>query len=212
MTENMVMSENQVPVTSSSTNSPRTPKKGVPAWGMLLVLVLFLAGVYLVARGFIAPASDNNSSISDDMQGSVVAQNESLTPVLINDQIASGEETVLEIRLNTQKEVTAFEFDLVFEPSQVEISNVELGPFLSSTGRTASLLGPVPNADGQSTKIGAFSFGETAPASGEGVLMTATVRAKDGGATSIALSNVIVTGMENTPYPVTAGEVQLHVN
>lgn len=74
----------------------------------------------------------------------------------------------------------AFEFTMVFSPTVMQVDDVALGPFLGSTGRTVSSVGPtIDNVNGTVT-FGGFSYG-TAPGPSDppgppfGVLATITL-------------------------------------
>jgi PKD repeat protein len=75
-------------------------------------------------------------------------------------------------------DLSAFEFDLVYNPEVVEVIDVTLGDLPSSTGRNVSATGPEVNATAGTVNLGAYSQG-AAPAGpgGDGTLVVLTLRA-----------------------------------
>jgi predicted aspartyl protease len=85
----------------------------------------------------------------------------------------------------------AFEFALTYDPTYVQATDVTLGPFLGSTGRTVGEVGPL-YATGVVT-YGAYSMGTSPGPSGNGVLATITFQATSVGTSTLHLQNVNVT-------------------
>ncbi len=95
----------------------------------------------------------------------------------------------------------AFQFDLVYDPAVVHITNVTLGPFLSSTGRTTIPLGPTINNTTGRVTFGAFSFGVAAGPNGSGVLAVVTLTPQGEGESSLGLENTQVTDISGVIIP-----------
>lgn len=86
----------------------------------------------------------------------------------------------------------AFQFDLTYNPDVVIVTNVELGPFLSSSGRNVNEVGPT-HGTGIVT-YGAFSWGANDGPNGDGVLAIITLQASMSTGTSpLHLQNVTAT-------------------
>ena len=75
-------------------------------------------------------------------------------------------------------DLSAFEFDLVYNPEVVEVIDVSLGDLPGSSGRNVSATEPDVNATAGTVNLGAYSAG-AAPVgpSGDGVLAVLTLRA-----------------------------------
>lgn len=98
----------------------------------------------------------------------------------------------------------AFQFDLVYDPAVVHITNVTLGPFPGSTGRTVIPMGPTINNTTGRTTFGAFSFGFTTGPSGSGVLAVVTLIPKGEDESPLNLENVQVTDINGLIIPASS--------
>lgn len=111
----------------------------------------------------------------------------------------------INIKIEEVSDLGGFELDLVYPPAIVTIesaSDVSLGDFLGSTGRSASALGPdIDNTTGTLT-FGGFSFGDDAGASGSGDLVTIifTVQSRQDG--TLDLQTATVTDTEASEMTV----------
>ncbi|MBI4772728.1 MAG: hypothetical protein HY788_00870 [Deltaproteobacteria bacterium] len=108
-----------------------------------------------------------------------------LSPAAV-DLPASGASFDVEVAIEDVSDLGAFEFNILYDPSVVRISDansVTLGPLLGSTGRSTMVLGL--NIDNSAGKLeyGAFTLGGGAGPSGNGVLATVsfTVQNRDNG-------------------------------
>ena len=82
----------------------------------------------------------------------------------------SSEPFTVSVVISDVVDLGGFEFTLTFDPQVVHISNVTLGDFLASTGRTASALPPQIDNNGGTVSFGAFSFGNQQGPTGSGVI------------------------------------------
>ena len=88
--------------------------------------------------------------------------------------LESGPFTV-DVVVDDVDDLGGFEFTMVYSPTVVQVDDVVLGPFLASTGRSVSPVGPtIDNVNGLVT-FGGFSYGSAAGPSGTGVLATITL-------------------------------------
>ena len=106
---------------------------------------------------------------------------------------APGHTFTINVMVDGAVNLGAFQFDMIYDPAVVTVTNVELGTFLGSTGRTAQPVGSnIDNAVGIVT-FGAFSFGSNAGPEGTGLLAAVTLMAMDSGTSALNLQNVVVT-------------------
>ena len=120
---------------------------------------------------------------------------------------AVGNTFNIDIVVDDVTDVVGFEFDLQYDPSIVTIENdsdVSLGDFLGSTGRTASLLGPSIDNSAGLLETGAFSFGAEAGPNGSGILIKITYTVQTGASGALDLKNVILTDTSANPITVDA--------
>jgi hypothetical protein len=105
----------------------------------------------------------------------------------------SGHTFTVNVMVDGAVNLGAFQFDVIFDPAVVTVTNVELGLFLGSTGRTARSIGPgIDNVAGTVT-FGAFSFGSNAGPEGAGLLAAVTFTAVGSGTSALNLQKVVVT-------------------
>ena len=109
------------------------------------------------------------------------------------DLAAGLDETfVVQVVIEEATNLGAFQFNLVYDPSIVQVTEAALGAFLESTGNSAVTTGPeVNNAEGRVT-FWAIGFGSAAGPSGAGVLVTITCIAQGEGSTALELREVQV--------------------
>ncbi|QTA82227.1 Cohesin domain-containing protein [Desulfonema limicola] len=101
-----------------------------------------------------------------------------------------------DIMIQGVKNLGSFEFKLQYNPAVVKIANdtdVTLGTFLESTGRTATRLGPNIDNDAGLLEAGAFSFGDQAGPNGSGVLMKIKFTIQSLSAGQLDLKDVLIT-------------------
>lgn len=154
-----------------------------------LIFLSGLVGVAILLALFVfAP-----SSLA---QGTVVR----IDPATLGVPISSPSFT-MNVVIDDVENLGAFQFDLVYNPAVVHITNVTLGPFLGSTGRFASSLPPAINNTTGRTTFGAFSFGFTAGPSGSGVLAVVTLVPQSEDESPLNLENVQVTDINGVVIP-----------
>ncbi len=103
-----------------------------------------------------------------------------------------NETFVVQVMIEEAGDLGAFQFDLTYDPSIVQVTEATLGDFLGSTGRSMVPIGPeVNNAEGR-VILGAISLGSAAGPSGTGVLATITCIAHGEGSTALELREVQV--------------------
>ncbi|NOX63920.1 MAG: hypothetical protein GXP42_18545 [Chloroflexi bacterium] len=108
----------------------------------------------------------------------------------------SGGDISVDLMIQDVTDMASFEVSLAFDATIVQVNSVTLGDFLSSSGRTASLLGPnIDNGAGR-VSFGAFTFGSAPGANGSGVLATITFTPVATGASPITFENALATNTQ----------------
>lgn len=115
-----------------------------------------------------------------------------------------GETFTTEVSVNNTQDLLGFQFDVNFDPAAFALESIEIGPFLSSTGRTAQPLGP-DSRDAANGRVvyGGFTLGtpeQTGPA-GSGVLATITWRVLKATDFTATLSRVQLAGPGGQALP-----------
>jgi len=135
-----------------------------------------------------------------------------------------GETFDVEVWLDDVVDLGGFELYMDYDPAVVQITShmegdppsqvydVELGPFLGSTGRTTAPLGPTVDNTAGTLLFGGFSFGEETGASGSGILAIITLEGMGAGTSALHLYDVQVTDTQAQPLSVTTvdGSVDVH--
>jgi|GEM_PF-2574338 len=115
--------------------------------------------------------------------------------------VSLNETFVVQVIIEEAGDLGAFQFDLTYDSSILEVTEAVLGDFLGSTGRSVALvpIGPeVNDAQGRVTLVG-FSFGSGPGPSGTGVLAAITCIAQGEGSTVLGLQQVGV--LDTAPGP-----------
>ncbi|MBC8262650.1 MAG: hypothetical protein H8E47_00810 [Anaerolineales bacterium] len=103
-----------------------------------------------------------------------------------------NETFVVQVVIEEADNLGAFQFNLVYDPSILQVTEASLGDFLESTGNPAITTGPeVNNAEGRVT-FWAVSLGNAPGPSGAGVLATITCIAQGEGGSDLELQDVQV--------------------
>ena len=98
-----------------------------------------------------------------------------------------GDETTVGLFVRRAVDLGSFTASISFDPAVVTITNVALGPFLGSTGRTASLEGLEVAAD--SVTFGGHSSGIAAGPTGAGTLARITLRGVGSGRSPVTIGS-----------------------
>ena len=106
--------------------------------------------------------------------------------------VGLNETFVVQVVIEEAGDLGAFQFDLTYDSSILQVTEAVLGDFLGSTGRSMVPIGPeVNDAQGRVT-FGAISFGSGPGPSGTGVLATITCIAQGEGSAALELREVQV--------------------
>jgi len=124
-------------------------------------------------------------------------------------QVTLGSVFTQTVSIQDAPAVGAFQTDLVYDPALLQVESVAIGPFLSSTGRSVTPLGPmIDNPTGRVT-FGAFTFGNQPGATGSGDLAYVRFHAKGAGQTTLTFQQTGVSDPQGNPVYLgaTAGSV-----
>ncbi|NOZ49944.1 MAG: hypothetical protein GXP37_07845 [Chloroflexi bacterium] len=99
----------------------------------------------------------------------------------------------LDIETQNVLDLGAFQFTLHFDPVILQSQTAYLGPFLSSSGRTALPLAPIIDNTAGTITFGGFSFGSQPGASGSGSIAHLEFLTLRNGATILTWSDDILT-------------------
>ncbi len=103
------------------------------------------------------------------------------------------------VRIQQAPALGGFQTDLVYDPALLEVEAVAIGPFLGSTGRSVTPLGPTINNVVGRVTFGAFTFGDQPGATGSGDLAYIRFRAKSMGQTTLAFQQTGVSDPQGSP-------------
>jgi hypothetical protein len=115
-----------------------------------------------------------------------------------------GETFTTDVNVENTKDLLGFQFDVNFDPAAFAVDSIELGPFLSSTGRSAQPLGPdLRDAANGRVVYGGFTLGspDQPGAQGAGVLATITWRVVQPADFTGSLSRVQLAGPGGQALP-----------
>ncbi|MCP4167900.1 MAG: VWA domain-containing protein [Chloroflexi bacterium] len=107
--------------------------------------------------------------------------------------------------------LAAYELEIHYDPSVVQLDGVEQGPFLGSTGRSIAAVEPIVNPTEGWVKFGAFTFGTQPGVNGTGVLATITLNPQGSGATALSLQNVQVADENSNPLTLATADGQVEI-
>ncbi len=113
--------------------------------------------------------------------------------------VQMGSPFTVTVMINEASDLGAFQFDLHYAPSIVQMEAITLGDFLASTGRAVSPAGPnIDNSRGFAS-FGGFSFGTQPGPNGSGALALARLRAVGAGTSPLDLQRVQVLNTRVNP-------------
>lgn len=123
----------------------------------------------------------------------------------------------VELRISGAANLGAFELDLQYDRTRLELTGVTPGTLLGALSgcdpavhRCAVALGPREQAG--ATGLGAYSYGTGTGASGTGVLVVLHFRATgSGGAATLRLANALVTDVNAVPAAPVTQDATLHL-
>jgi len=115
------------------------------------------------------------------------------------------------VRAEQVQSLAGYEVTLAYDPTLLDLIDVEFSDWLSETGRTVSPLGPNIDENAGTTRFGAFSFGNAPGVSGDGPLATLRFRPLAAGKAQFSLQNAVMNNETGGSIPVQtqSGMVQI---
>lgn len=122
-----------------------------------------------------------------------------------------GDVFTMQISISGAQDLSAWQFDLAFDPAILQANFITEGTFMSGFGQTLFVPGVVDNGSG-TISLTADSYVDFAPLpSGDGVLALIEFQALTEGISALALSNVFL-DFGTAPAEVTQGEIVVSGN
>jgi PKD repeat protein len=160
---------------------------------VVVLSVLFLIGI---STGLVQAREERDPQ-------RVAASTVTVTIQPVVQQVALGLPFTIAVAISNVQNLGGFQFDLVYNPAQVQVNGASLGSLLGSTGRTLSVLGPqIDNTTGR-TRYGAFSFGAQPGPDGAGTLAVLTMTAPLTTTAVFTLENVHVSDVTGNAQTTT---------
>ena len=117
--------------------------------------------------------------------------------------VSEGSDFSVDISVDDVNNLGAFAFTLAFDPAIVAFVSIEEGPFLGSTGRTTSCIGPTLTVD--TVHYTCLSLGAAPPGpSGSGVLASVTFFGLSAGTSSLTLQDAKLVEADISGTPIAA--------
>ena len=105
----------------------------------------------------------------------------------------SGGTFTIDIVAEGVSNLGGYQVEMTYNPTIAQVTAVMPGPFLGSTGRTVSPVGPTIDNMSGLVRFGAFTFGTQAGVNGTGVLATITFQPQTRGTSALHLQNLLLT-------------------
>ena len=155
--------------------------------------VLALMAVSGASLLTLQPAHDARAAPASTMRVSPVSQT-----------VGAGTEISVDIFADDVVMLAAYEFTLTFQPSAVNYVTITNGPFLSSTGRSITCVGPIVASN--NIRYGCNTIGQPPPdgPTGSGLLATVRLSASCSGASPLQLSVARMSDDLGAPFAVSA--------
>lgn len=124
--------------------------------------------------------------------------------------VNTGDSFSAAINIEAVRNLAGFQFDVVFDPTVLEVVSVEEGTFLSATGSTYWLPPNIDNATGVIADIACAKTG-SGGATGTGTLASITFRAVGGGESDIRLQNIKLSSPMGETIPATSTDANVTI-
>jgi hypothetical protein len=125
----------------------------------------------------------------------------------VTSTVRPGDTFTVSVMITDVVNLGAFQFAMAYTPTVVHVERARLGPFLGSSGRNASPLGPTIDNEAGLMVLGAFSFGMQPGPDGGGTLARIALTAQGPGQTPLDLQNteILSPSAEHKPVKVADG-------
>lgn len=116
---------------------------------------------------------------------------------------------VIPISISGASDLYAFQFDVTWDPSILQLQSINEGPFLATAGSTFFIPGTIDNVAGDATFTADSLLGPGPGAAGTGTLATLDFQAIGTGTSALSLANVILldSNLNNIDFTSTDGSV-----
>jgi hypothetical protein len=105
--------------------------------------------------------------------------------------VTVGSPLALTVRFTDALDLSAFQFDLAFNPAVLQATSVTQGPFLGTGGNTFFDAGSINNTSGKITAVFDTLIGAVPGVSGTGNLVTLNFNVVGAGLSTLAFSNAL---------------------
>ncbi|HDP97783.1 MAG TPA: T9SS type A sorting domain-containing protein [bacterium] len=147
-------------------------------------------------------------SNSDQLQNTILVKSTRNKNVLLqikaNETAASDLCPSLSVFVESAANIGAFQFDVVLKNTDVTVSGIQLGEFLSANGDNVTQLGPVKKEGSDRYVMGAFSYGSHNSIEGEGLLATINLEGTIDHFIPVEITNIILTDMNGQQIELNA--------
>ena len=139
--------------------------------------------------GLLSSMAENQS----DNLGKTIRKTQNISLSIIPEEpFDNGIPATIALMVEKAIDLGAFQFDLILNNDEVQISEIELGEFLKNSGNNVSILGPKRDHTGTRITFGAFSFGKNSGAVGSGILARIKLKGKLDNTTAIDFENFLM--------------------
>ena len=116
----------------------------------------------------------------------VFAEGASIYLDVANPRVSQNEEFTVSIKIDSVSDLSAYQFDLNYNPKNYEIVSVVEGSFLNSNGTDSTFfLGPLDSSRRNTITFASTRMGSISGVDGMGILVEITFRAKTAGKVKI---------------------------
>jgi hypothetical protein len=184
-------------------------------WGRVGTLLLVIMG--LVSILWLIAHSQATAEPAMQTMGAAL-QKSTHTTVAVQPSVQTvgrGERFTITVEIaGLDSPLSAFQFDLTYDPVVIDLAGIDDGRFLSTTGRNAVCPQPAHLAGG-TLRFACAAAGEAAGPTGSGPLAILTFTALNRGTSTLTLSGLQLPGDGIPPAPIAAtaegGEVEVSV-
>jgi hypothetical protein len=161
---------------------------------------------------YFAPASGDLAAIYRTIAEVVLCGEPTIKVSPADSRVAlGGGAFTVDIVAENVAHLAAYELELHYDPTIVQLDSVEQGPFLGSTGRSIAIVEPVVNPTEGWVKFGAFTFGTQPGVNGTGVLATITLQPQASGVTALSLQNVQAADETSNPLVLATADGRVEI-